>query len=131
VLAANPWPAYRVALECVRPGGRVALLSLPGRGESDLDVNPLAMKWVHAKNLTIKAVRGSAGFTPYGYPLFDGTQRFSLINSLNYILNLMADGSLDPAPLITHRFRYDQFQEAYELLYSRDMSMIGATFRWR
>jgi len=131
VLAANPWPAYRVAMESVRPGGRVALLSLPGRGEDDLDVNPLAMKWIHAKNLTLKAVRGSAGFTPYKYPLFDGTQRFTLINSLKYILSLMADGSLHPAELVTHHFRYDQFQEAYELLYRRDTSMIGATFRWK
>ncbi len=33
ILTANPWPAYRTAVEIVRPGGRVSIVSLPGRGE--------------------------------------------------------------------------------------------------
>ena len=44
VLTANPWPAYRTAVEIVRPNGRVSIVSLLGRGEADLDFNPL----VHA-----------------------------------------------------------------------------------
>src|SRR5437879_3695421 len=43
ILAANPWPAYQSAMEVVRRNGRVAVLSLPGRGEPALDFNPLAL----------------------------------------------------------------------------------------
>ena len=32
ILTANPWPAYRTAVQIVRPNGRVAIVSLPGRG---------------------------------------------------------------------------------------------------
>ena len=40
ILTANPWPAYKTSLEIVRRDGRVAIVSLLGRGEDDLDFNP-------------------------------------------------------------------------------------------
>ena len=33
VLTANPWPAYRTAVQIVRPKGGVSIVSLLGRGE--------------------------------------------------------------------------------------------------
>ena len=36
ILTANPWPAYKTSLEIVRRDGRVAIVSLLGRGEDDL-----------------------------------------------------------------------------------------------
>ena len=62
VLTANPWPAYRTAVEIVRPNGRVAIVSLLGRGEADLDFNPLSMQYFYIKGISLIAVSGPAGY---------------------------------------------------------------------
>lgn len=128
VLAANPWPAYRAAVESVRAGGRLAILSLPGRGEDDLDFNPLSLKWSYGKNLMIKMVGGP---TPYGFPLQSGTDRWVKDNGLSFLLHLMEDGAIHPEHLITHRLPYDRAVEAYEMAYHREKSMIGVIFNWK
>jgi len=128
VLAANPWPAYRAGVESIRKGGRMAILSLPGRGEDDLDFNPLSLKWSYAKNLMIKMVGGP---TPYLFPLQDGADRWVRDNGLRYLLHLMEDGALEPDHLITHRLPYDRAVEAYEMAYHREKSMIGTIFQWK
>lgn len=126
ILTANPWPAYRVAMDVVRFNGRVAILGLPGRGESSLDFNPLAMEWFYAKSLTLI----SAG-TPVTslYPV-DG-DRFDLVRSAPALLKLMAQGVLEPKRLITHRLAYERIKEAYEMAYRREKSMMGVLFEWR
>jgi 2-desacetyl-2-hydroxyethyl bacteriochlorophyllide A dehydrogenase len=128
VLAANPWPAYRAAVESLRKGGRISILSLPGRGEKDLDFNPLALKWTYAKSLTIRIV---SGMPPYDYPLPDGAPRFPVVRGCEYLLHLMEDGAIRPADLITHRMSYDQAKEAYEMAFGRDKSMVGVVFKWK
>jgi threonine dehydrogenase-like Zn-dependent dehydrogenase len=129
VLAANPWPAYRTAVESVRAGGRVSVFAFPGRGEDDTAFNPLAPDWLYAKSLTIKGCCLMPA--AYPYPMQDGTPRFSLGRGCKYLLDLMADEAIRPPDLITHRFRYDRAQEAYEMLYRGDTSLIGAVFQWR
>ena len=128
VLAANPWPAYRAAVESVRAGGRMAILSLPGRGEDDLDFNPLSLKWSYGKNLMIKMVGGP---TPYGFPLQSGADRWVKDNGLQFLLHLMEDGAIEPEHLISHRLPYDRAVEAYEMAYHRDKSMVGVIFQWK
>jgi threonine dehydrogenase-like Zn-dependent dehydrogenase len=128
VLAANPWPAYRTAVESVRAGGRLAILSLPGRGEDDLDFNPLSLKWSYGKNLLIKMVGGP---TPYMFPLQGGVDRWVKDNGLRYLLHLMDSGTIDPEPLISHRLPYNRAVEAYEMAYNRDKSMVGVIFHWK
>jgi len=125
ILTANPWPAYRTAVEIVRPGGRVAIVSLLGRGEPPLDFNPLAMEYFYSKGIALVAVSGSAGQL---YPR--AGERF--VDTLNAppILALMADGRLEPKRLITHRFHYTRMAEAYEMAYRREKSMLGVVFTW-
>ncbi len=43
VLAANPSPGYWLAMEVVRENGRVAVLTLPCRGEAAYDFNPFRL----------------------------------------------------------------------------------------
>jgi threonine dehydrogenase-like Zn-dependent dehydrogenase len=126
ILAANPWPAYQTAMEVVRRNGRVAVLSLPGRGEPALDFNPLALEWFYGKALTIISV---SGMSPYRYPTPE--ERFSVRNGCSYLLSLMADGALKPARLITHRLPYRRTVEAYEMAYHREKGMVGTVFLWR
>ena len=133
ILTANPWPAYRTALEIVRPNGRVSIVSLLGRGESPLDFNPLSMDLFYIKGISLFAVSGAAG---YLFPADSAdprqtANRFAADRSAAHILSLMADGRLEPKRLITHRFHYSQMVEAYEMAYQREKSMLGVVFDWR
>jgi len=126
IQTANPWPAYRTSVEIVRPGGRVAIVALLGRGEPPLDFNPLDMKWFYQKGISLIAVSGQSGY------LFSGSgERFSRRRECEFVLSLMADGKLEPKRLITHRFPYTDMAEAYEMAYRREKAMLGVIFQWQ
>lgn len=132
VLTANPWPAYRTAVEIVRPNGRVSIVSLLGRGEADLDFNPLAMQYFYIKGISLIAVCGPAG---YLYPNAIGRplaieDRYAADRTAGHMLSLMADGRLEPKRLVTHRFHYSEMAQAYEMAYRREKAMLGVIFNW-
>jgi threonine dehydrogenase-like Zn-dependent dehydrogenase len=133
ILTANPWPAYRTALEIVRPNGRVSIVALSGRGEPPLDFNPLAMDLFYTKGISLFAVSGAAGylFPPDTSDPLHTANRFAADRAAAHILSLMADGRLEPKRLITHRMHYSQMVEAYEMAYHREKSMLGVIFDWR
>ena len=126
ILTANPWPAYRTAVQVVRPNGRVSIVSLIGRGEAPLDFNPLDMGWFYAKGISLIAVAQQGG---YLYPTPE--DRFSGRRGCEHILSLMADGRLKPRQLITHRFHYTEMVQAYEMAFEREKSMLGVVFNWQ
>ncbi|MFP6770225.1 MAG: zinc-binding alcohol dehydrogenase [Planctomycetaceae bacterium] len=126
ILTANPWPAHRTALEIVRPGGRVAIVALSGRGEASLDFNPLAMELFYNKGISLIAVSHRAGSM---FPA-DGRDRFDRKTAVRYVLDLMADGTLKPGSLITHRMPYSEMATAYEMIDRREKSMLGVIFEW-
>lgn len=132
ILTANPWPAYRSAVEIVRPNGRVAIVSLLGRGEAALDFNPLSMQYFYIKGISLIAVSGPAG---YLYPNDSANpmqmeDRYAADRTAAHMLTLMADGRLQPSRLITHRFHYSQMAQAYEMAYAREKAMLGVIFEW-
>jgi threonine dehydrogenase-like Zn-dependent dehydrogenase len=118
ILAANPWSAYRVGVEILREGGRLSILSLPGRGESILEFNPLSMGWFYRKALHIISVS------------LTQADRIRLEPDLAYLLELMQLDRIHPERLITHRLPYRDMVKAYEAAYQRDKSMIGTVFLW-
>jgi threonine dehydrogenase-like Zn-dependent dehydrogenase len=133
ILTANPWPAYRTALEIVRPNGRVSIVSLLGRGEAQLDFNPLSMQHFYIKGISLIAVSGPAG---YLYPNdgagpMDMQDRYAADRTAAHILSLMVDGRLAPKRLITHHFHYTQMAEAYEMAFQREKGMLGVIFTWQ
>ncbi len=133
VLTANPWPAYRTAMEIVRPNGRVSIVSLLGRGEAVLDFNPLAMQYFYLKGISLIAVSGPAG---YLYPNASRTPRlaadhYATGRTAAHVLSLMADGRLEPKQLITHRFHYSAMAKAYDMACTREKSMLGVIFNWQ
>lgn len=131
ILTANPWPAYRTAVEIVRQHGRVSIVSLLGRGETDLDFNPLSMSLFYTRGISLHAVSGPTG---YLYPDGGGgstmENRFSNDRAAEHMLFLMKTTSLEPKKLITHRFHYSRMVEAYEMIYHREKSMLGVLFTW-
>jgi threonine dehydrogenase-like Zn-dependent dehydrogenase len=126
IQTANPWPAFRTSVDIVRPGGRVAIVALPGRGEPPLDFNPLDMRWFYNKGISLIAVSGHG---PCLYP--GATAGFSRHRECELVLDLMTDGRLSPRKLITHRFPYQEMATAYEMAFRRDKSMLGVLFQWQ
>ena len=127
ILTANPWPAYRTALEIVRPDGRVSIVSLLGRGEPPLDFNPLSMDVFYLKGISLIAVSGSIGDF---YPR-TGADRFSNERRTEHMLSLMAAGRLEPKRLVTHHFHYTDIAIPYEMIYRREKDMMGVIFNWK
>lgn len=136
ILTANPWAAYRTAVETVRPNGRVSIVSLLGRGEADLDFNPLSMQNFYTKGISLIAVSGPIG---YLYPNDGGGRghmrnHFAADETAAHMLSLMDGGGnrplLEPKRLLTHRFHYTEMVQAYEMAYAREKSMLGVIFTW-
>jgi threonine dehydrogenase-like Zn-dependent dehydrogenase len=126
ILTANPWPAFRTAMEVVRKNGRVSVVSLPGRGEDPLDFNPLDMRWFYDKGISLIAVNGMEGER---YP--GPTERCAGEKRWDHVLQLMQDGLLEPKKLITHRLHYSEMVEAYEMAYRREKNMLNVVFNWK
>src|SRR5262249_52509946 len=95
--------------------------------------NPLAMELFYLKGISLIAVSGPAGYLyPNAGPQPGLTQdRFAADVAAAHVLSLMADGTLRPSRLITHRFPYTEMVQAYEMAYRREKSMLGVIFNWR
>ena len=126
ILTANPWPAYRTACEIVRRNGRISVVALSGRGEADLDFNPLWSGYFYDKGISLIAASGEHEDI---YPK-ETDQRWSPERRGEHILGLMEDGRLQPSKLITHRMHYTEMVKAYEMMETRDKNMLGVVFDW-
>jgi threonine dehydrogenase-like Zn-dependent dehydrogenase len=126
ILTANPWPAYRTACEIVRRGGRISIVALSGRGEADLDFNPLWSGYFYDKGISLIAASGETEDT---YPSETG-KRWSPERRGEHILGLMEDDRLQPSRLITHRMHYTETVKAYRMMETRDKNMLGVVFDW-
>lgn len=129
ILTANPWPAYRTSLEIVRYDGRVAIVSLLGRGEEALDFNPLSMQLFYDKAVTLIAVSGGDP-SLYPRPAARAGTTSGTRHHRPHVLQLMADGVLEPSKLITHRLHYTEMRQAYDMAFKRDKSMVNVVFDW-
>lgn len=126
VLTANPWPAFRDAVDAARYGGRISILGFPGRAQPDPGFNPLDASWLYARQLTLMG----SGFSPRSaaepYEV-----AFNLQRNLGMIFDYMRRGRLPLELAVTHRFPWHEMKSAYELALSRSKEMAAAVFDWR
>ena len=125
VLTANTWAAYRDSMEMARKGGRVSLLGFPGRAQPAPDFNPLEMRWIYGKLLTITG----AGHLPQ-IDCAPSEIRFNVRRDLEFVLDRMASGALKLSNVISHRFPYSRMKEAYELAHQHSKELSAAVFHW-
>jgi len=126
VLTANPWNAYRLAMETVRYAGRVSILGFPGRAQEPPDFNPMDARWVYGKQLTVLG----AGFAPKA-DCRPADLRFNTRRNLQYILDLMAFHRPQLDSVISHRLPASRMKEAYELAKEHSKGLVAAVFDWR
>jgi len=126
VSTSNAWDSYFESLEMARPGGRIAILGFPGRGQPLPQRNPLDPRPFYEKQLTLIG----SGYSP-AVDCPPQALRFNRRRNLEYILELMAARRMNLAPMITHRFPYDRMREAYELACGHSKELIAAIFDWR
>ena len=126
VLTANTWAAYRDAMEAAASNGRVSVLGFPGRAQPAPDFNPLDARWLYGKQLTI---RGTGHVSRLEC---DRSEiRFNVRRSLEYVFSLMASGSLNLEPVISHRFPFERMRDAYEIAQRHSKEFSAAVFDWR
>jgi predicted dehydrogenase/threonine dehydrogenase-like Zn-dependent dehydrogenase len=106
-------PVHQAALMC-RKRGRIVLVGVTGLELSRDDF--------YKKELTFQV---SCSYGPGRYdPAYEeggqdypfGHVRWTAQRNFEAVLDMMADGRLDVAPLITHRFPFERALEAYELI---------------
>lgn len=125
VLTANPWQAYRESVEMARTGGRIAVLGFPGRAQSAPPFNPLDMRWLYGKQLTITG----AGMLPFTECAPEEI-RFNVRRDLEFVLQCLAAGTVNFSSIISHRFPFRRMREAYELAREHSKKLSAAVFLW-
>jgi threonine 3-dehydrogenase len=86
--------ALRTMIDNMAHGGRIALLGIPA-GAVALDLNPVIFNM-----LTVKGI--------YGREMYETW----------YQMSVMLESGLDIGPVITHRFSYTNFEEAFAVAHS-------------
>jgi len=86
--------ALRTMIDSMAHGGRLALLGIPS-GEVTLDLDPVIFNM-----LTVKGI--------YGREMYETW----------YQMSVMLESGLDVTPVITHRFSYRDFEEAFAIAHS-------------
>ena len=92
--------ALRAMIENMRHGGSLALLGIPPE-EVAIDWNKVIFN-----GLTIKGI--------YGREMFESW----------YKMTVFLESGLDLTPIITHRFRYDEFAQGFEAMRSGNSGKV-------
>lgn len=98
-MSGNP-SAFRGMIDVMRASGKIALLGIPP-GEMSIDWSKFIFK-----GLTIKGV--------YGREMFETW----------YKMIAMVQSGLDLSPMITHRFKVDDFQQAFDVMISGNSGKV-------
>lgn len=127
ITTSNRWEDWQVALRLPRFNGVIAVLGFPGRGQPLPRFNPLASQYLYDRQLSIVG----AGMSPAmpGSPEEDGLEAQRA--DLREILNQMADGIIDPSPLIEGVFDAAKLADAYEALSMGRSGSGTLILRWQ
>lgn len=98
-------PALKTAMRCTRDGGRVVVLGVYGAERYDL---PLGMSWIRGLDLRFAGMANVQA-------------------NWDAALRSVANKTIDPTKLITHRLSLDDAAEGYALFESRDAMKVLLT----
>jgi threonine dehydrogenase-like Zn-dependent dehydrogenase len=125
VVCTDAWEALRTAITISRRNTRIAVLAFPGVGQGPAPFQPFEPADFYNRSLSYIAVSWMA---MDDYP--PEYQRFTRKRVYRYILDLMARGGIDPSPLLTHRFPMASIKDAFDLVRTKDKSVLGVVLDW-
>lgn len=114
--ATSHWSGIRTAMEMTRTDGKVVVVS---RNTSVPDFNPVGHPFL-GKRLNL--------MTSYGHPA-PGC-RWSCDRTSALTIDLLARRRLKIAPMLTHRFSWEEIPEVYRRMDAADHSIVGAIIDW-
>jgi len=115
----NP-QAVATALSIAAREGRIVLLGSPhGRVLLDLYTD------VHARGISLIGAHGST-MPPVSLP----DNPWTLVANMRLVVDLLSDGTLQVAPLISHRASYSEASRLYALLSDSPRSQLGVLMWW-
>lgn len=125
ILTTNGWDDFELALHHAAQNGTIACLGFPGRTEPPGDFNPLASEHFYMKQLRIEAV----GWSPLENDA-RGFARFNQRDNVAFLARAIEDRRLDPAPLLSGRYRGENIAQAYTDLEARKDDAITYLLDW-
>jgi len=125
IATTNAWADWEAALHLAGQQATLACLGFPGRGQAPPSFNPLDSQYFYARQLRIESV----GLSPERAD-GRGFVRFSERENLAYLLELIANGTLQPAAIVSGHYEGRRIEQAYEDLISRAGSPITYLLRW-
>jgi len=57
--------------------------------------------------------------------------RWDVTRGFRHVIRLLEEGKLKVLPMITHRFRYDQIKEVYDLMDKRKQDFLQVILEWQ
>lgn len=125
ITTTNGWGDMEIALRAAGQNGRIACLGFPGRGEPAPESNPFDSQFFYMKQLSIEAV----GWSPE-HDDSRGFNRFNERTNIAYLARLIEDGRLDPAPILSGRYRGEDIAQAYADLDARKDDAVTYLLDW-
>lgn len=103
---------FEAAIRVTKPGGRVSNIGYHGENPNPLSIPlaPFGMGMSDKKILTALCPGGS--------------------NRMDRIFRLMETGRVDPTPMTTHEFGFDQIERAFEMMASKEDGIFKPLIRF-
>ncbi len=125
VSTSNLWDDWNLALRLAGPGGTIAMLGFPGRGQEMPASNPLASEYVYDKQLTIVA----CGQVP-NIEVSPQHLRFTLKRNMEWLVQLITTEALHVDHIVSDVVEPEQLGSVYERLASREEGLVTAVLKW-
>ena len=126
IVCTDAWEAMKTAIAISRRNTRIAVLAFPGVGQGPSPFEPFEPADFYNRSLSYIAVSWMA---MDDYP--PEYQRFTRKRVYSYILDLMARRRIDPSPLVTHHFPMERIKDAFDLVLTKDKSVLGVVLDWK
>ena len=125
VVTGSNWDDWRLALELVRPGGKICVLGFPGRRDPIPSFNPLDPQWFYRKQVSVLA----CGYTP-DVEIDPRDIRFTIRRNAMYLLELVLEKRLPARRMISAVVPWGDLGSVYRRIAARESGFLTAVLDW-
>ena len=104
---------FEACVRCTKPGGRISNIGYHGENPAPLQIPLLEF----GLGMSDKSIR--TGLCP------GGSER------MTRLMRLIRTGKVDPTPMTTHRFSFDQIERAFEMMTTKEDGIIKPVIEFR